>query len=215
MREAFSEQLDSVRSELVEMTGLVRQAIGEATGALLEADINRAEAVISADAAIDDLREKIEEDSFQLMALQSPVATDLRMLVAALRMVSELERMGDLAVHVAKIARLRIPETAVPDQVAPTIARMAVVAELMVSKVEHIIANNDVDAAHALEQIDEEMDRLRRESFKELLGSSWTHGVEPAVDVALLGRYYERIADHAVSVARRVVFLVTGELPQG
>lgn len=215
MREAFSEQLDSVRSELVEMTGLVRQAIGEATGALLEADGNRAETVISGDAAIDDLREKIEEDSFQLMALQSPVATDLRMLVAALRMVSELERMGDLAVHVAKIARLRIPETAVPEQVAPMIARMAVVAELMVSKVEHIIANNDVDSAHALEQIDEEMDRLRRESFKELLGSSWTYGVEPAVDVALLGRYYERIADHAVSVARRVVFLVTGELPQG
>ena len=215
MREAFSEQLDSVRSELVEMTGLVRQAIGEATGALLEADGNRAETVISGDAAIDDLREKIEEDSFQLMALQSPVATDLRMLVAALRMVSELERMGDLAVHVAKIARLRIPETAVPEQVASMIARMAVVAELMVSKVEHIIANNDVDSAHALEQIDEEMDRLRRESFKELLGSSWTYGVEPAVDVALLGRYYERIADHAVSVARRVVFLVTGELPQG
>lgn len=213
MREAFSEQLDSVRDELVAMTGLVGQAIGEATGALLEADIKRAEAVISADAAIDSLREKIEEDSFQLMALQSPVATDLRMLVAALRMVSELERMGDLAVHVAKIARLRVPETAVPDEIVPTVARMATVAELMVSKVEHIIATNDVAGAEALEEIDQEMDRLRRKSFAELLGSDWTHGVEPAVDVALLGRYYERIADHAVSVARRVVFLVTGELP--
>lgn len=213
MREAFSEQLNSVRDELVAMTGLVGQAIGEATGALLEADIKRAEAVISADAAIDSLREKIEEDSFQLMALQSPVATDLRMLVAALRMVSELERMGDLAVHVAKIARLRVPETAVPDEIVPTVARMATVAELMVSKVEHIIATNDVAGAEALEEIDQEMDRLRRKSFAELLGSDWTHGVEPAVDVALLGRYYERIADHAVSVARRVVFLVTGELP--
>jgi len=213
MREAFSEQLDSVRDELVAMTGLVGQAIGEATSALLEADIKRAEAVISADAAIDSLREKIEDDSFQLMALQSPVATDLRMLVAALRMVSELERMGDLAVHVAKIARLRVPETAVPAEIVPTVARMATVAELMVSKVEHIIATNDVAGAEALEEIDQEMDRLRRKSFAELLGSDWTHGVEPAVDVALLGRYYERIADHAVSVARRVVFLVTGELP--
>ena len=90
---------------------------------------------------------------------------------------------------------------------------MATVAELMVSKVEHIIATNDVAGAEALEEIDQEMDRLRRKSFAELLGSDWTHGVEPAVDVALLGRYYERIADHAVSVARRVVFLVTGELP--
>ena len=128
-------------------------------------------------------------------------------------MVSELERMGDLAVHVAKIARLRVPETAVPAEIVPTVARMATVAELMVSKVEHIIATNDVAGAEALEEIDQEMDRLRRKSFAELLGSDWTHGVEPAVDVALLGRYYERIAYHAVSVARRVVFLVTGELP--
>lgn len=125
-------------------------------------------------------------------------------------MVSEFERMGDLAVHIAKIARLRVPEVAVPDEMVPTIHRMATVAELMVARVEHIITARDVDAALELEQADEEMDKLRRNSFRELLGE-WKHGVEPAVDMALLGRYYERIADHAVSVARRVVFLVTGE----
>jgi phosphate transport system protein len=135
------------------------------------------------------------------------------MLVASLRMVGEFERMGDLSVHVAKIARLRVPEVAVPDEIVPTIARMAAVAEVMVAKVGHIIADSDIAAAEELEQVDEEMDRLRRSSFRELLGSEWKHGVEPAVDIALLGRYYERIADHAVSIARRVVFLVTGEQP--
>ena len=214
MRDAFSDQLDSIRDDLVAMARLVRQALTEGTTALLEGDGQRAEQVISNDAAIDALREKLEERSFELLSLQNPVAGDLRMLVASLRMVSEFERMGDLAVHVAKIARLRVPEIAVPESVVPMIERMATVAEVMIAKVEHIIAESDVAAAEELEQVDQEMDKLRRNSFRELLGSEWTYGVEPAVDIALLGRYYERIADHAVSIARRVVFLVTGEHPQ-
>ena len=135
------------------------------------------------------------------------------MLVAALRMVSDLERMGDLSVHVAKIARLRVPESAVPTEMLPTIKRMAEVAEEMVRKVETVIAYRDVEAAIELERCDEEMDQLRRSSFRQMLSDDWAHGVEPAVDLALLGRYYERIADHAVSLARRVVFLVTGQHP--
>ena len=214
MRNAFSDQLESIRDDLVAMARLVREAVSEGTVALLEGDALRAERVISSDADIDALRIKIEDHSFELLSLQNPVAGDLRMLVASLRMVSEFERMGDLAVHIAKIARLRVPDIAVPDEVVPMIARMAAVAEVMIGKVEHIIAASDVVAAQALEEIDQEMDRLRRNSFRELLGSEWTYGVEPAVDIALLGRYYERIADHAVSIARRVVFLVTGEHPQ-
>ncbi|MCW2781664.1 MAG: PhoU family transcriptional regulator [Marmoricola sp.] len=213
MRDAYSDQLDAIRDDLVAMTRLVRAAVGSATTALLEADAALAEKVISEDAAIDALRVKIEDESFELLSLQNPVAGDLRMLVASLRMVSEFERMGDLAVHVAKITRLRVPELAVPEQIVPTISRMAAVAEVMVAKVEHIIQASDVAAAEELEAVDEEMDKLRRSSFRELLGSDWTYGVEPAVDIALLGRYYERIADHAVSIARRVVFLVTGEQP--
>ncbi len=214
MREAFSEQLDSIRDDLIQMAQLVRAAVAAGTEALLEGDAAKAEKVISDDARIDALREKLEERSFEVLSLQNPVAGDLRMLVASLRMVSEFERMGDLAVHVAKIARLRVPEVAVPESTVPTIERMAAVAEVMVAKVEHIIAANDVSAAEELEFIDQEMDKLRRNSFRELLGSDWKYGVEPAVDIALLGRYYERIADHAVSIARRVVFLVTGEHPQ-
>jgi len=213
MRDVFHDQLDSIFDELVSMTHQVEHAVGQATKALLTADAEVAEKVISDDAVIDAARERIENSSFELLALQQPVAGELRMLVAALRMVAELERMGDLSVHVAKVARLRIPEVAVPPQLEPTISRMATVAEAMVASVADIIAERDVVAARELEAADDEMDQLRRSSFRLLLGEDWAHGIEPAVDIALLGRYYERIADHAVSLARRVVYLVTGEHP--
>ncbi len=211
MRDAYTDRLDSIRDDLVAMSRLVGTAVSRATEALLNGDAALAEQVISDDAEVDRFRAEIEERSFELLSLQNPVAGDLRMLIASLRMVSEFERMGDLSVHVAKIARLRVPEIAVPDELEPTISRMAAIAEVMVGRVGHIIADRDATGARQLEEADEEMDRLRRTSFRELLGSDWKHGVEPAVDIALLGRYYERIADHAVSIARRVVFLVTGE----
>ncbi len=213
MRNAYYDQLDSIVEDLVAMTHEVKHAVGQATVALLRADAEVAEQVISGDAAIDRARERIEDRSFELLALQQPVAGDLRMLVAALRMVADLERMGDLSVHIAKVARLRVPDVAVPEELQPTIERMAAVAEDMVEKVADIIADRDVDAAYELEQDDEEMDQLRRSSFRLMLSDDWKHGVEPAVDIALLGRYYERIADHAVSLGRRVVYLVTGERP--
>jgi phosphate transport system protein len=211
MRNAYFDQLDSIVDELVDMTQEVQVAVVRATQALLTADAEVAEKVISDDAAIDAARERVEERSFELLALQQPVASDLRMLVAALRMVADLERMGDLSVHVAKVARLRVPQVAVPAEIVPTIERMATVAEKMVGTVAGIIAERDVEGARQLEEDDEEMDQLRRSSFRLMLDDSWPHGVEPAVDIALLGRYYERIADHAVSLARRVVYLVTGE----
>ena len=211
MRTAYFDQLDSIVDELVDMTQVVQVAVARATQALLTADAEIAERVISDDAAIDAARERVEARSFELLALQQPVASDLRMLVAALRMVADLERMGDLSVHVAKVARLRVPQVAVPAEIVPTIERMATVAEKMVGTVAGIIAERDVEGARRLEEDDEEMDQLRRSSFRLMLADSWPHGVEPAVDIALLGRYYERIADHAVSLARRVVYLVTGE----
>ena len=213
MRNAYFDQLDTIVDDLVTMTHEVQEAVARSTQALLTADAEIAERVISDDAAIDAARERVEHKSFELLALQQPVASDLRMLVAALRMVADLERMGDLSVHVAKVARLRVPQVAVPDEMVPTIERMAIVAETMVGRVAGIIADRDVEGARQMEEDDEEMDQLRRSSFRLMLGDSWAHGVEPAVDIALLGRYYERIADHAVSLARRVVYLVTGEHP--
>jgi phosphate transport system protein len=211
MREAFHDQLNSIFADLSGIARQVQTAVAQATEALLEGSAEIAEQVITNDVQIDRARERVEEMSFSLLSLQQPVAGDLRTLVAALRMAGELERMGDLAVHIAKVARLRVPSVAVPEDVEPTIRRMAMVAELMAGKVADIIAERDVEGAKELHEVDEEMDHLRRKSFRELLGANWTHGIEPAVDLALLGRYYERIADHAVSVANRVVYVVTGE----
>ena len=213
MRDVFHEQLDGMFADLASICRRVEIAVGLATRALTEGDVEIAEQVISADKEIDIARERVEDTAFNLLSLQQPVAGDLRTVVAGLRMVSELERMGDLSVHVAKIARLRVPDIAVPAEVQPTINKMAMTAEDMVSRVATIIATRDVEAAIELGRDDEIMDRLRRQSFTELLSDDWTHGVEAAVDLALLGRYYERIADHAVSVANRVVFVVTGEHP--
>ncbi len=213
MREAFHEQLQHLNDRLVQMAGLVETAVRESTAALLEADVRRAERVIAADTEIDRLQALVEEQTFEQLALQQPVASDLRALVAALRMVADLERMGDLAEHVAKIARMRYPERAIPDELKETIARMGAVAERMVGKVATTVHSSDVERAVDLVADDDEMDQLRRSLFFSLLDPSWSHGVAAAVDIALLGRYYERIADHAVSMARRVIYLVTGDVP--
>jgi len=213
MREAFHEQLNSIFSDLAEMCTEVETSVRHATQALLNGDAEVAERVIAADDKIDETRERVEDTAFSLLSLQQPVAGDLRVVVSALRMVSELERMGDLSVHVAKIARLRVPEIAVPEAARPTVARMGEVAEDMVRRVAAVITDKDVEAAIELGRDDEEMDQLRRSSFTQLLSDDWADGVESAVDIALLGRYYERIADHAVSVANRVVFVVTGQFP--
>ncbi|GGD05907.1 phosphate signaling complex protein PhoU [Nocardioides daphniae] len=211
MREAFHDELESVYSDLSAICGQVKVSVERATQALLTGDATLAEQVITADADIDHRRERVEDQAFALLSLQAPVAGDLRMVVAALRMVSELERMGDLSVHIAKIARLRVPEVAVPVDQRSTVVRMAQIAEGMVDKVVRIIADRDTEGPEDLRLQEEEMDKLRRSLFTAMLGDDWPHGVEAAVDLALLGRYYERIADHALSVANRIVFVVTGQ----
>lgn len=211
MRNSYLHRLDAVHDDLVELARLVHHAVDGATAALLDGDLATAEVVIDADSRIDRLREQIEEQSVELLSLQNPVAADLRMLVASLQIVGELERMGDLAVHVAKIARMRAPGSTLPQEAVPLFARMAAVCAQMVARLEDVLNDPTPEVARELEAVDDEMDRLRGDTFRILLDEAWRHGVEPAVDVALLGRYYERIADHAVSIARRVVFLVTGD----
>lgn len=213
MRDSYREELDSVVADLVEMSQLVTTAVSRATKSLLEADLQLAEQVISNDEKIDAAHNDIEQRCFSLLARQAPVAGELRTVVAALRMVAEMARMGDLSAHVAKIARMRFPEKAVPAGLQPNFARMAEVAEHMVTTAGVTLRSRDVETAKQLSEHDEEMDELRRSQFRILLGDDWTHGVEAAVDVALLGRYYERIADHAVSMGRRVIYVVTGESP--
>jgi phosphate transport system protein len=213
MREQFHGELSSLSDHMVEMTHLVRSAIADATQALLDADLERAESVIAADERVDALQAVIEEKSLELLARQQPVATDLRVVVTGLRMTADLERMGDLARHVAKVARMKHPDTAIPPEMRPVIIEMDRVARRIVTKTSDIIATRDIAVAGELEVDDDAMDRLHRDIFEVLLSPGWSHGVETAIDVTLCGRYYERFADHAVSVARRVTFLVTGERP--
>lgn len=213
MRDAYHEELDSLTDKLVEMTRLVRSAISRATTALLDSDLQLAESVISRDAEVNAHFEQIETAIFELMARQQPVAVDLRMVITALRMGTDLERMGDLAVHVAKVARLRHPESAIPAEVRSTILEMGQIAENLVTKAGSCVASRDVESALELEQDDDAMDRLHRRLFRSILSKDWEHGVEPAIDITLIGRYYERYADHAVRVAGDVVYLVTGSRP--
>ena len=213
MRDAYHEQLDDILVELERMTRTVSTAVRRSTRALLAADIKAAEEIIAADIELDASGEGVEDRVFELMARQSPVANELRMLVAALRMVADLERMGDLAAHVAKVARMRYPQPAIPPELSALIEEMGTVAEAMVNAAGDVIKSRDVKAAQALESTDDQMDKLRTNQFRMMMDDSWPYSVEVAVDIALLGRYYERIADHAVAMARRVVYLVTGELP--
>ena len=213
MRNAFHQQLDLIAEELTTMAQMVQTAVQQATTALLTADRTLAEQVISADPQIDQLQRLVEEQTFDQLARQQPVASDLRILVATLRIVTELERMGDLAEHVAKVARMRYPDIAVPVDLRPTFAEMGELARRMVGMVRDNFVGRDVTAAEQLMEMDDRMDALRSSIFRVMLADEWTDGVEAAVDVALLGRYYERIADHSVSTARRVIYLVTGFYP--
>ena len=210
MRERFQEELDGVSSTLVEMAGLVKIAIENATTALLTADLTLAEKVIAEDLIIDQIQHDLDARTISLIAQQSPVATDLRTLVTSLRMSADLERMGDLAHHIAKSARMRYPSTAVPPELSLTIEEMSRVCVKIIEKVALVIKNRDTDRALELERDDDEIDGLHRRIIQTLLDPNWKHGVETAIDMTLLGRYYERCADHAVSIARRVYFLVTG-----
>ncbi len=211
MRQQFHDELQFISDQLVEMTRLVGSAIARATTALLDADLNLAESVITADEAIDALQLELDERAIGVLALQQPVATDLRIVVTGLRMSADLERMGDLARHVAKLARLRYPASAIPPELRANVLQMGQVAERIVAKAGSVIASRDIDVAGQLEVDDDVMDELHRGLFTSILDEDWPHGVETAVDVTLCGRYYERFADHAVSVARRVVYLATGE----
>ena len=211
MRDTYHDELDAISTSLVEMARLVGSAMSRATTALLDADLKLAEQVISADEAVDARYRATEARAFDLLARQQPVASDLRILVTSLRMVADLERMGDNAVHVAKVARRRYPSSAVPPSLRSTVLQMGHAAEEIVAKAGSVIAGRDLVLAAELEKDDDVMDELHRALFTAILDDSWDQGVEAAIDITLVGRHYERFADHAVSVARRVVYLVTGQ----
>jgi len=213
MRDAYQEQLDSLADSLAGMCTQVADAMEKATRALLECDLQLAEEVISDDLKVDEIRTTAEEKAFALLALQAPVATDLRIVVSAIHGAGDIERMGDLALHVAQAARRRHPSPVLPDEVAPYFAEMGRVGVALAVKAGAVIRSRDLMTAAELESDDDAMDDLHRHMFTVLMDRNWTHGVEAAVDVTLLARFYERYADHAVAVARRIVYVVTGQMP--
>ncbi|MEU3272453.1 phosphate signaling complex protein PhoU [Saccharomonospora sp. NPDC006951] len=213
MREAYHVELDNLAENLARMSSQVADAMERATQALLESDLGLAEQVISDDVAVDNARADCEEQAYALLALQAPVATDLRVVVAALHAAESLERMGDLALHVAKAARRRHPDPVLPEPVRPYFAKMGEVDVRLARRAEDVIRSKDVEVARSIETDDDEVDDIHRHLFTVIMDKDWPHGVAAAVDVTLLGRFYERYADHAVSVARRIVFVVTGQMP--
>lgn len=213
MRDAYQEQLDDLAAGLADMCEQVADALEKATRALLERDLQLAEEVITDDIRIDDVRDAAEARAFALLALQAPVATDLRIVVSAIHGAGDIERMGDLALHVAQAARRRHPNAVLPCEVAPYFAEMGRVGVALARKAGDVIRSRDLAAAAQLESDDDAMDDLHRHMFTVLMDRNWSHGVPAAVDITLLARFYERYADHAVAVARRIVYVVTGRMP--
>ena len=211
IRSVFQDELDGVSQTLFELSVMVSDSMAKATRALLSKNLSLAEEVISFDEKIDTVQHDLDARIIDIIARQQPVASDLRALVTALRMSADLERMGDLADHVAKLVRLRHPDCAVPAELLPMLEVIGETAEKIATKTGVVISTRDTTLAAQVEKDDDEMDLLHRQLISALIAPTWQHGVETAIDLTLLGRYYERYADHAVSVARRVIFLVTGK----
>jgi phosphate transport system protein len=213
MRTAYHEQLDELSALLGEMCGLAATALDDATQALLDADLALAEQVIAEQERIAVMSRKTEDVALKLLALQQPVAGDLRKIVGSIHVGADIERMGALAVHVANISRLRHPDCALPDDVRSSFTEMGARAVQLARTAQEVLSSRDPDKAARLRDQDDAVDAEHRHLFTLLIDHKWQDGVCSAVDVALLGRYYERFADHAVEIGRRVVFEATGGLP--
>ena len=210
MRTAFHERMDALTARLGGMCGLAGVAMEHATQALLQADLPLAEQVITDHDRLATMRVKAEENALMLLALQAPVAGDLRAIVSSLQNVGDAERMGGLALHVAKIARRRHPAHTLPEEVNGYFAEMGRVAVELGKSAQEFVMSGDPRRAAEIDDEDDAMDELHGHLFIVLMDREWKHGVPAAVDVTLLGRFYERFADHAVEIARRVIFQATG-----
>jgi phosphate transport system protein len=210
MRTAFHEQLHALTADIAETCGLAGAAMERATQALLQADLVLAEEVIDDHDAFTIRIKKTEEAAITVLALQAPVAGDLRLVISSLSNLADVDRMGALALHVAKLTRRRHPAKALPEEVDGYFTEMGRIAVDIGNSVKDVVLSGDPDRAAQLDDDDDDMDNLHRHLFSVLMDREWKHGVAAAVDVTLLGRYYERFADHAVEIGRRVIFQATG-----
>jgi phosphate transport system protein len=213
MRTTYYEELSALSAQVGEMCGLAADAMERATEALLGADLSVAEQVIADHEHIVEMSKRTEANAIRLLALQQPVAGDLRSIVGAIHVGADIERMGALAVHVAKLSRLRHPESALPDDVRASFSEMGRRAVQLARTAQEVLSSGDPYKAARLRDQDDAVDAEHRHLFTLLIDQKWQDSVGSAVDVALLGRFYERFADHAVEIGKRVVFETTGGLP--
>jgi phosphate transport system protein len=211
MRAVFHAQLDRLTALLGEMCAVAGAQMKHATQALLKADQALADEVILGHDRLVELNRQAEESSMALLALQAPVAGDLRVVVGSLQSGANAERMGSLALHVAKIARRRYPAHALPEEVNGHFAEMGRIAVDLSNSAREAVLRRDPVRASQIHDDDNAMDRLHRYIFIALMDREWAHDVAATVDVTLLGRFYERFADHAVQIGRRVIFQATGQ----
>lgn len=211
----FHESLDSVRQEVVRLGAMTCESIGRGTAALLDRDLHAAQRIIDADDEQDVLALQIEEECYNLLALQNPVATDLRFIVCSIRLSTELERSADLMVNVCKAAR-RLYDVDIAPRLRGLIEDMSLESAALTRKALDAYADGDAALASALDDIDDRLDDMHR-AFVEGIFTSHQEETLPlraAVQLALIGRYYERIGDHAVNMGERITFMVTGWLPE-
>ncbi|MBF6302813.1 phosphate signaling complex protein PhoU [Nocardia amamiensis] len=213
MRTRYHKDLEQLANLLHELCLRDRAVVATASNALINADLEQAERAIDLGRGITAMSEACEREAVRLLALQAPVAGELRRVVTAVQLVGDLARMGALAEHIAVVARRRHPAHAVPEPVRPLIARMGAAAVAMAGGAAAVLESGDPGDAAQLDSADDAMDRLHQELLTRVLGEDWSHGTTAVVDLTLLGRYYERFADHTVEVGRRTIFMATGQSP--
>ena len=210
MRQVFQQELSEVQDRLVEIAELVKIAITDATAAFNDSDLPLAEQVIENDAKIDELSLSLDELSIQILARQQPVARDLRVVVSALRMSASLERMGDIAEHIASLTRYRFPERVVAKGLRSTFREMGELDVEAARKLTQLLDTEDLALADQIRDIDDQVDDLHVSVFEKVLSDSWSGEPAQTVDATLASRYHERFVDHAVSVAKKVQYLAEG-----
>ena len=215
MRIEFHDSLDALRNDIIRLGALTVETIGRGTAAVLERDLAAVHRVIDGDDVIDILTLQIEESCYRLLALQQPMARDLRFIICSLRLSSELERSADLMVNICKASR-RIYDVTMSPAVRGYIEEMSIEAASLTRKAIDAYATDDDGLASALNDIDDRLDDLQVEYVESVFGSHESDGLSmrSAVQLALVGRYYERIGDHAVNMGERITYMVTGWLPE-
>ncbi|GAB3391966.1 phosphate signaling complex protein PhoU [Humibacter soli] len=211
MRDVFQHEMREVQDRLVEIAELVVVSIRNATAAFNDSDVSLAETVIQNDQKIDALTVVLDELSIQILARQNPVARDLRIVVSALRISASLERMGDIAEHIAQLARYRFPDKVVPKTLRETFSEMGRLDVVIAEKLVELLRTQDPRLADEIRDQDDDIDELHVSVFDKVLGETWKGGAVDTVDATLASRYHERFADHAVSIAKKVQYLVTGD----